>query len=211
MQLVKQRVCLLLADAFGMVLAVREIAGLGVVGEDQVSYSDHLQHALDGGRRHAIVQFSFVAHDRVYEYRRAVGCLLLAVCRDDLGLSLRSDEARGDGIEAKAQLLPNWKNALDVVGGVKNVELAIVQRIAYQSGRQVIGGEPHIRKDGKHGCRGHLAIACHVVDQKYLFLVHIIDEIQCKGSKNYKDRKVKAAKSSMEMINDEGCRLNAND
>ena len=56
---------------------------------------------------------------------------------------------------------------------------------------------------------GTVANLAYVVDQKYLFLVHIFDEIQCKGSKNYKDRKVKATKSSVIPINDEACRLKA--
>ncbi len=171
-QAVDQGHGLLMAHALGVIAGAREIASLGVVGVDEIGHGDHLAHALDGGRRHTVVELSLVAHDGVHIDGGTVGGLLTAILRHDARLPLRSDEARGDGVVAEAESLPHGKDTRDVVGGVEEVELAIVERVGHDGCRQVVGGVAHIGKDGQHGRRGHLAVSANIVDQKNLLRCH---------------------------------------
>ena len=128
-------------------------------------HTDHLAHAFHTVFRHAIVEFSFVAHDGIHEDERAPLCLFPTIVGHHLGLSLRTDKACGDGIESEAQFFPNRKDALHIVGGLHDIELSVVQRIGNQRRGHVIDRIAHITQYGKHGCRGHLAVACQVVDE----------------------------------------------
>ena len=87
-QLVEQFMGLLVGDALGVERMAGEVAGLGVVGVDEVGHGHHLAHALDGGGCDAVVELTFVAHDGVNEDGGAAHCLLAAVLRDEPRLAL---------------------------------------------------------------------------------------------------------------------------
>ena len=123
---------------------IRQITSLGVVGIDEMSHRDHLEHAADGGRSHAIVEFTLIAHDRVDEDDGAAGRLLLAIGRHDARLTLRDNESRGDGVEAETQFLPHGEDTRDIVGGIEDIELAVVERVGHQCRGQVIHRQAHI-------------------------------------------------------------------
>ena len=169
-QLLHQLAGLLCRDALGAVGLVREVARLCVVGVAEVGHGEHFPHAVDGRRRHAVVEFALVAHDGIDEDGRPRGLLLTAVAGDEIGLLLRHDKSRRDGVEVEAQLLPYRKHPLDIVGRVQEVELAVVERVAHDGGREVVDGHSHVGENGEHGSGGHLAVAAHVVDEEYLLL-----------------------------------------
>ena len=168
-QLVDERAGPRSVHAVCTVGGVGEIAGFCIVGISEMGHGHHLAHAVDGGGGHAIVQVSFITHDGVYKHRGALRGLLHAVVGHDACLTLRHDESRGDGVETETQLLPHRKNARDIVGGVQNVEFPIVECVRHKGCGQVVDGQSHIREDGQHGSRGHLAITRHIIDKKYLF------------------------------------------
>ena len=153
-----------------LIFRIGKIARLGVIGIDEVSHRQHLAHAVDGRGSDTIVEFSLIAHNGIDEDGGAFTCLVTAVLRHDAGLSLRGNEARGNGIELKSQFLPYRKYALDVVGGVEDIELAIVKRVGNQSRGQVVDGKSHIGENGQHGRRGHFPVSCYIIDKKYLFV-----------------------------------------
>ena len=163
---------LVLVHATGPVGCAGEVAGFGEVGIAQVGHGEHLLHAVDGVGRDAGVELSLVAHDGVHVDGGAVCVLLLTVVGHDVGLLFRHDEACGDGVEVESQLFPHGKHTFYIFGGVENVEFAIVEGVAHECRGQVVGGEPEVGEDGEHGRRSHLAIACHVVDEEYLFFIH---------------------------------------
>ena len=128
-------------------------------------HTDHLAHAFHTVFRHAIVEFSFVAHDGIHKDERAPFGLFTTIGGYHLGLSFRTDKTSGDGIERESQFFPNRKDALHIVGGFHDIELPVVQRIGDQSRGHVIHRIAHITQYGQHGGRCHLAVACQVVDE----------------------------------------------
>ena len=176
-QLVYQHASLLVRHANLVVLESRQITSLRVVRVNQVGHRNHLLHARYRGRRNAIVQLPLIAHDGVNKRDGAVVGLFATIVGHHLRLSLRGDESRGDGTKREAEFLPYGKHADDVVGGVEQVKLPVIQRIRYERRGQVVSGNAHVRQHGKHGSRGHLPISSHVVYQQNLTVVYVIPHV----------------------------------
>ena len=164
-QFVEQRLGFFPADALHVDRRTRQIAGLGVVGEGEMSHADHLTHELHLALGHAVIKAPAVAEDGVYEDRCALGTLFLAIACHKFGLLVAEHQACADGIERETQLLPYGQRATDIVGRILDVELAIVERVGYESRWQAVSGNAQIGQDGEHGTHAHLAIAYNVVYQ----------------------------------------------
>ena len=80
-----------------------------------------------------------------------------------------NDEARGDRIEGKAELLPDFECVPHEVRGVLNFKFPVVQCIRYQCRRQIVGDMAHVRQDRHHRRQCHFAVAGKIIDKKNLF------------------------------------------
>ena len=85
-----------------------------------------------------------VAEDGVYEDRCALGTLFLAIACHKFGLLVAEYQACADGIERETQLLPYGQRATDIVCRILDVELAIVERVGYESRWQAVSGNAQI-------------------------------------------------------------------
>ena len=65
--------------------------------------------------------------------------------------------------------MPHGDGAAHIVGGLKDMEMAVVEGVGDQGGGQVEDGVAIVGEDGEHGHHAHMAIAHHVVDEQYLF------------------------------------------
>ena len=96
----------------------------------------------------------------------------MAEVRNDARLFLGHDKAGRDGVELKAELLPDGEALAHVLGGVVDVELGIVERIGHKCRRQVVDAVAHVRQHRQHGGKRDLAVAAHIVDQQQLSVLH---------------------------------------
>ena len=94
-----------------------------------MGHTDHLAHALHGCFRYTVIQFSLVAHDRIYEDHRTVGSLLTTVGSHNLCLSLTGNETGGNGIKSETEFLPHGEYTFYIIRSVHDIELPIVEGI----------------------------------------------------------------------------------
>ena len=139
-----------------------------------MGYAHHLAHAFYRLTCDSVVELSLITHYRVDEYHRARGSLLAAVVGYHARLTLRCHEARRYGVEGEPQLAPHGKDTFYIVGCLKNVELAVVERVRHKCRRQIVSGMTHVREYRQHRGGSHLAISGNVVYKQYLFLFHLI-------------------------------------
>ena len=62
-QFVEQVACFFPGDALHVDGSASEIAGLGIVGEGEMSHTDHLTHQFYLSLRHAVIQSSTITED----------------------------------------------------------------------------------------------------------------------------------------------------
>lgn len=96
----------------------------------------------------------------------------MAEVRDDARLFLGHDKAGRDGVELKAELLPDSEALADILRGVVDVELGVVERIGNEGRRQVVNAIAHVRQHRQHGGKRDLAVTAHIVDQQQLSVLH---------------------------------------
>ena len=147
-------------------------ARLGVVWHRIVGALEQAAHETDRGLGHAGVELAVVAHDGVNEHLGALLRATVAEVRNDARLFLGHDKAGGDGVELKAELLPDGEALAHVLGGVVDVELGIVERIGNERRWQVVNAIAHMRQHRQHGGKRDLAVAAHIVDQQQLSVLH---------------------------------------
>lgn len=92
----------------------------------------------------------------------------MAKVRDDARLFLGHDKAGRDGVELKAELLPDGKTLTHVLRGVVDVELGVVERVGNERRRQVMDTVAHVRQHRQHGGKRDLAVTAHIVNQQQL-------------------------------------------
>ncbi|CDA35302.1 unknown [Collinsella sp. CAG:166] len=151
---------------------IGEQTGLGVVGNRVVGALEQVPHEADRGLGHTGVELAVVAHDGVDEHLGALLRAAVTEVRNDTRLFLGHDKAGRDGVELKAEFLPDGETLTHVLRGVVDVELGIVERIGHQRRRQVVDAVAHMRQHRKHGGKRDLAIAAHIVDQQQLSVLH---------------------------------------
>ena len=161
---VYQLFCLHPRDAFHLDGGIGEITGLGIVGEGEVGHADHLPHEFHLTFGHAIVEPSAIAEDGIDEDGGAQCALFSAIASHEFGLFLAEHQARADGVEAEAQFLPDGQGASDIVGGVLDIKLPVVECVRHEGCGQAIGRNPQVRQDRQHGSHAHLAVAHYIID-----------------------------------------------
>ena len=147
-------------------------ACLGVVGHRVIGALEQMPHETDRGLGHTGIELAVVAHDGVDEHLGALLRAAVAKVRDDARLFLGHDKAGRDGVELKAELLPDSEALTHVLGGVVDVELGVVERVRNERRRQVMDTVAHVRQHRQHGGKRDLAIAAHIVDQQQLSVLH---------------------------------------
>ena len=151
---------------------IGEQTRLGIVGHRVVGALDQAAHKADGRLGHASVEPAVVGHDGVDKHLGALLRAAVAKVRDDACLFLGHDKAGRDGVEFKAELLPDGETLADILRGVVDVELGVVERIGNEGRRQVVDAIAHVRQHRQHGRKRDLAVAAHIVDQQQLSVLH---------------------------------------
>ena len=154
---------------------VGQEASLGVVGEGEVGDSHHLAHKLHLSVGDAVIEAAAVAHDGVDEYFGALLVLPGAVVGHDACLFFTEHQSGAYRIEAEAQPLPDRERAAHVVGGLHDVEVAVVEGVGDECCGEVIDGMALVGEDGQHGYHAYIAVAYDVVDKEDLFQLVIGD------------------------------------
>ena len=131
-----------------------------------------MPHKANRGLGHARIELAVVAHDGVDEHLGTLLRATVAEVRNDARLFLGHDKAGRDGVELKAELLPDGEALAHVLGGVVDVELGIVERIGNERRWQVVDAVAHVRQHRQHGGKRDLAVAAHIVDQQQLSVLH---------------------------------------
>ena len=144
---------------------IGEQTGLGVVGHRVVCALQQVPHKANRGLGHTGIELAVVAHDGIDEHLGALLRAAVAKVRDDARLFLGHDKAGRDGVELKAELLPDSEALAHILRGVMDVELGVVERIGNEGRRQVVDAIAHVRQHRQHGRKRDLAVAAHIVDQ----------------------------------------------
>ena len=147
-------------------------ARLGIVRHRVVCALQKMPHKANRGLGHARIELAVVAHDGVDEHLGALLRAAVAKVRDDTRLFLGHDKAGRDGVELKAELLPDGKTLTHVLRGVVDVELGVVERVGNERRRQVMDTVAHVRQHRQHGGKRDLAVTAHIVNQQQLSVLH---------------------------------------
>ena len=121
---------------------------------------------------------SFIAHDGINKNAHTPAGLFLAEASHNVCLFLGYDKPRRNGIEGKAQFIPDLQRLFHVFRRFQDIELPIIQRIGYDGRRQIIHIVFHMGQNGHHRCQCYFSIPRYIIDQQNFF-VHLHNSLLC--------------------------------
>ena len=164
-QFVKQRTSLFPGNTLHVDRRIRQVAGLGIVREGQMGHGDHFTHQFHLPIGHTVVEPSAITENRIHKDRCSQSPLFLTVAGHKFGLFFTEHQTCTDGIKREPEFFPDWQRPTDIIGGILNIKLPVIEGVRHQGRRQTISRNTQIRQNRQHSTHAHLAVAYHIINQ----------------------------------------------